>query len=124
MFMLEINKKILRKVFEELSKIDRLKPTTLWQNDNLTVFWDSNQKIITNLYDYKFYEILFTQSTAHPERIMTTGRIPTDKSTILIGYSSGFRASNLNNGVLTFENANGSDNEYFIPYKVLAYEHK
>lgn len=122
--MLEINKKILSKVFEELSKIDKLKSTVLWQNDNLTAFWDSSQKIVTNLCDYKFYEILFIQSTAHPERIMTTGRIPTDKSAILIGYSSGFRASNLNNGILTFENANGFDNGYFIPYKVLAYEHK
>lgn len=55
MFMLEINKKILSKVFEELSKIDRLKSTTLWQNDNLTVSWDSSQKIVANLCDYKFY---------------------------------------------------------------------
>lgn len=105
--------------------------TILWTNPNPTSNFPT-QTITLNesLNNYKYYEILFRQST-YDARIMTTGKIPVGFGTILLWFATTnfYRPTDTivsGNTILFSDCRNSSgtaDNERTIPFKVIAYKH-
>lgn len=105
--------------------------TILWTNSNPTNSFPSQTITLSESLDnYKYYEILFRQST-NDARIMATGKIPVGYGTILLWFATTnfYRPTDtiVSGNTITFsdcKNSSGTtDNERTIPYKVIVYKH-
>lgn len=107
----------VRAVNEEFSNV---KGKILWINPNPTNNFGA-QTIAIDFSNYDMYEVVFYQSTTHNERELTSGRIRTQKGSILSYVPNNiFRAWNCTNSNISFESI--SDNNNLIPAYIIGYK--
>ena len=106
----------------EINKNDiaNLKGKILWTNPNPTNNFGA-QTIAIDFSNYDMYEVVFYQSTTHNERELTSGRIRTQKGSILSYVPNNiFRVWNCTNSNISFESI--SDNSNLIPAYIIGYK--
>ena len=92
----------------------------LWTNPNPTNNFGA-QTIAIDFSNYDMYEVVFYQSTTRNERELTSGRIRTQKGSVLSYVPNNiFRAWNCTNSNISFENI--SDNSNLIPAYIIGYK--
>lgn len=107
----------VRAVNEEFSNV---KGKILWINPNPTNNFGA-QTIAIDFSNYDMYEVVFYQSTTHNERELTSGRIRTQKGSVLNYVPNNiFRAWNCTNSNISFESI--SDNNNLIPAYIIGYK--
>ena len=100
--------------------VNEIKGKILWINPNPTNNFGT-QTIAIDFSNYDMYEVVFYQSTTHNERELTSGRIRTQKGSILSYVPNNiFRAWNCTNSNISFESI--SDNSNLIPAYIIGYK--
>lgn len=100
--------------------VNEIKGKILWINTNPTNNFGA-QTIAIDFSNYDMYEVVFYQSTTHNERELTSGRIRTQKGSILSYVPNNiFRAWNCTNSNISFESIR--DNSNLIPAYIIGYK--
>ena len=100
--------------------VNEIKGKILWINPNPTNNFGT-QTIAIDFSNYDMYEVVFYQSITHNERELTSGRIRTQKGSILSYVPNNiFRAWNCTNSNISFESI--SDNSNLIPAYIIGYK--
>ena len=100
--------------------LGNIKGNILWSNSTPTNNFGA-QTIAIDFSNYDMYEVVFYQSTTHNERELTSGRIRTQKGSILSYVPNNiFRAWNCTNSNISFESI--SDNSNLIPAYIIGYK--